>query len=223
MPDFSLAGRTALVTGGNGGIGRGIALGLAEAGADVAIAARDQEKSMAVVSEIQALGQRAVSVRCDVTKRADIESAVAQTAEHFGGLDLLVNNAGIGGSVFPLELDEPLWNRIHETNLKAPLHFAQVAHPALAASGAGAIINVASIAANYGTATSGAYGSSKAALIQLTGSLAAAFARDNIRVNAIVPGFVNTDMTAERVWPGVLEAFLDHMKNPWIQFVHGSA
>jgi 2-deoxy-D-gluconate 3-dehydrogenase len=196
MPDFSLAGRTALVTGGNGGIGRGIALGLAEAGANVAIAARNQDKSTTVASEIRALGARALPVPCDVTKRADIESAVAQATDHFGGLDVLVNNAGVGGWVFPLEIDDDLWDRVHETNLKAPLHFAQVAHPALAASGGGTIINVASIAANYGTATQGAYGSSKAALIQLTGSLAAAFARDDIRVNAIVPGSVNTDMTA---------------------------
>ena len=199
MPDFSLSGRVALVTGGNGGLGRGIAIGLAEAGADVAIAARNDIKSKQTVSEIEALGRQALALHCDVTVRGDIEAAVAQTTDHLGGLDLLVNNAGILGGAPPLEMTESLWDQVHDTNLKAAFLFAQVAHPALTASGAGTIINVSSIQANYGSANFGAYGSSKAALIQLTRSLAAAFATDGIRVNAIVPGFVRTEMTGPTI------------------------
>ncbi len=199
MPDFSLAGRVALVTGGNGGLGRGIAVGLAEAGADIAIAARNDSKSRQTALEIEALGRRALALHCDVTDRAEIEAAVAQTIDQLGGLDVLVNNAGILGSALPLEMSESLWDQVHDTNLKAAFRFAQVAHPALAASVGGVIINVSSIQAGYGAANFAAYGSSKAALIQLTQSLASAFADDGIRVNAVVPGFVRTEMTAATV------------------------
>ncbi len=194
MPDFDLSGRVALVTGGNGGIGRGMAIGLAEAGADVAIAARNQDKTAVVVAEIEALGRRAIAVRCDVTVEADLHTSVARTVEELGSLDILVNNAGIGGGgAYPQEIEAEDWDRILGTNLKSPMLMCKAAHDALKATGHGSIINVSSIKALMGSIRGAQYTASKAGLVNLTKSLAISYARDSIRVNAVLPGFVATD------------------------------
>lgn len=196
MASFDLDGRIALVTGGNGGIGRGIALGLAEAGADVVIAARDEPKTAGVVAEIEALGRRCIGVRCDVTDRADVYAAIEATREAFGGLAILVNNAGVAGGGRPEEITEEVWDRVVDTNLKASFVFAQAAYPLLKASGHGKVINIGSEYSLFGSPSVLPYSASKGGVIQLTKSLAVAWAGDHIQVNAIIPGWITTDMTA---------------------------
>jgi len=192
---FDLSGRVALVTGGNRGIGRGIALALAEAGADIVVAARDEACNAEVVREIEALGRRAVGVRCDVTVDAH-RSAAIEAARTLGHLDILVNNAGIGGGGRPAEIDEATWDLVLDTNLKAGFRFAQAAYPLFIEVGRGKVINIGSEYSLFGSAGVLPYSVSKGGVIQLTKSLAIAWARDNIQVNAIIPGWIRTDMTA---------------------------
>lgn len=192
---FDLSGRVALVTGGNRGIGRGIAVGLAAAGADVVVAARDEAKSAEVVAELEALGVRSVAVRCDVTERADLEAAVGRCEEVFGRLDVLVNNAGISGGGPPERIDEATWDAVLDTNLRAVFQACQLAHPLLRAS-AGKVINIGSEYALFGSPFVTPYSVSKGGVLQLTKSLAIAWARHDIQVNAIIPGWISTDMTA---------------------------
>ncbi|MEX2373228.1 MAG: glucose 1-dehydrogenase [Dehalococcoidia bacterium] len=192
---FDLSGHVALVTGGNGGIGRGIALGLAQAGADIVIAARNQAKTDAVVEELRGLGRRAVAVPCDVLERADIEAAVRAASLEYGRLDILVNNAGVAAGGRPEEIPQETWDRVIGTNLTAMFQCCQAAHPLLKASGRGKVINIASEYSLFGSANALPYSASKGGVVQLTKSLAAAWARDDIQVNAIVPGWITTEMT----------------------------
>jgi 2-deoxy-D-gluconate 3-dehydrogenase len=193
---FDLTGCVALVTGGNGGIGRGIALGLAAAGADVVIAARNEEKTRAVVREVEALGRRAAGVPCDVLRREDIEAAVEAARERFGRLDILVNNAGVAAGGPPHEIAEETWDRVVDTNLKAVFQCSQAAYPLLKAIGRGKVINIGSEYSLFGSPTVVPYSASKGGVVQLTKSLAAAWARDGIQVNTIIPGWITTEMTA---------------------------
>jgi 2-deoxy-D-gluconate 3-dehydrogenase len=207
---FDLDGTVALVTGGNGGIGRGIALGLASAGADVVIAARDAAKTRAVVAEVEALGRRAVGVACDVLVRADVEAAVEAARAAFGRLDILVSNAGVAGGGPPESLSEATWDRVVDTNLKAVFVCAQLAHALLKAGGRGKVINIGSEYSLFGSPTVLPYAASKGGVVQLTKSLAAAWASDGIQVNAIIPGWITTDMTAgvkrnEAFYRGIIE------------------
>lgn len=195
LEEFSLAGKVAIVTGGNGGIGRGIALGLARAGADVTVAARNLTKTSEVVAEIESLGRRAFGIACDVLVRADIEKTVAATVEQFGGVHILVNNAGIAGGGPPQSIAEEVWDRVIDTNLKANLLFAQAVYRHLCDAGGGKIINIGSEYSLFGSAGVLPYSASKGGVIQLTKSLAVAWAKDNIQVNCIIPGWITTDMT----------------------------
>lgn len=201
LTEFDLSGGVALVTGGNRGIGRGIALGLARAGADIAIAARDEGRTEAVVAEIAALGRRALGVRCDVTARGDVERAVEATVAEFGRLSILVNNAGITRRGTPETHSEEDWDAVFAANLKATLVVSQVAYPALVANGGGKIINVSSGLALTASEFMVAYGASKAGMVQLTTTLAAAWGAQNIQVNAILPGVTRTEMN-----PGLADA-----------------
>ncbi|MPZ97864.1 MAG: glucose 1-dehydrogenase [Dehalococcoidia bacterium] len=195
-PLFDLAGTAALVTGGNGGIGRGIALGLAAAGADIVVAARNEEKTRAVVAEIEACGRRAMGVACDVLQREHIDAAVERARSEFGRLDILVNNAGVAGGGPPQSLPEETWDRVVGTNLKAVFQCSQAAFPLLKEGGRGKVINIGSEYSLFGSPNVLPYSASKGGVIQLTKSLAAAWARDGIQVNAIIPGWITTDMTA---------------------------
>ncbi len=199
MDEFNLQGSVAIVTGGNGGIGRGIALGLARAGADIALAARNAEKLAATKAEIESLGRRCLSISCDVTVRADIDRAVLETTRELGAPAILVNNAGISGGGRPETMSEETWDAVVDTNLKACFVFAQAVHPSMKALGRGKIINIGSEYSLFGSPRVVPYSASKGGVVQLTKSLAVAWARDNIQVNCIIPGWITTDMTAPAI------------------------
>ena len=192
---FDLSGRVALVTGGNRGIGRGIATGLARAGANVVVAARDEARTRDTVDELDALGGRAVGIRCDVQRHDDIEAAIARCEEEFSRLDILVNNAGVTSGGPPQHLDDETWDRVLDTNLRAVFQCCRAAHPLLRERG-GKIINIGSEYSLFGSPLGVPYAASKGGVVQLTRSLAVAWARHDIQVNAIIPGWISTDMTA---------------------------
>lgn len=192
---FDLSGRVAVVTGGNGGIGRGIALGLAEAGAAVAILARNEEKNRATLTALRAHGIRALALKLDVTDRAALQPALQEAERALGPIDILVNNTGIaiaGGA----NLEPEAWDRVIETNLNSRFLLAKYTAQSMAPRGAGKIINIASEYSRFGNPIAPSYAASKGALIQLTKSMAIELAPHNIQVNAIVPGWIESDMTA---------------------------
>ncbi len=193
IEEFNLTGKVAIVTGG---IGRGIAIGLARAGADIVIAARNEEKTGRVIDEIIGSGRHGRGIRCDVQSRDDIQTTVDTTLKEFGRLDILVNNAGISAGGPPQSIPEETWDRVVDTNLKSAFLFSQAVYPALVESGGGKIINIGSEYSIFGSASVLPYSVSKGGVIQLTKSLAVAWAGDNIQVNTIIPGWIRTDMTA---------------------------
>ncbi|HVA80642.1 MAG TPA: glucose 1-dehydrogenase [Candidatus Binataceae bacterium] len=193
---FDLEGRVAVVTGGNGGIGLGIGLGLAEAGAAVAILARNDEKNSAAVAAIEKLGVRAAAIKLDVTDRAALAPAMAAAERALGPIDILVNNAGIAINRGSMKLDAKSWDRVLETNLHSCFFLSQLAARSMAARAGGKIINIASEYSRFGGAGVVSYSAAKGGLVQMTKTLAIEFAPHNIQVNAIVPGWIKTDMTA---------------------------
>jgi len=193
---FDLSGRVAVVTGGNGGIGRGIALGLAQAGAAVAILARNEEKNRTTLADLQARGIRAIALKLDVTDRAALQPALRETERVLGPIDILVNNAGIAIAGGALKLEPEAWDRVLETNLNSCFLLAKYAAQSMVPRAAGKIINIASEYSRFGNPIAPAYAASKGALIQLTKSMAIELAPHNIQVNAIVPGWIESDMTA---------------------------
>jgi gluconate 5-dehydrogenase len=195
-PDlFSLEGRHALVTGASRGIGRTLAIGLADAGASVAIAARDPGDLEATAAEIRGRGGKAIPLTLDVRDVAAIGPSVAEAGEALGGLDILINNAGIEHVQPSLDVDEDLWDRIVDTNLKGAFFCAQAAGRIMAAAGRGAILNLCSLTSAVGIPTAVPYGSSKSGLLGMTRALAAEWAPGGVRVNAIGPGYFRTAMT----------------------------
>ena len=192
---FDLGGKVALVTGGNGGLGLGMARGLAQAGARVVIAARNPEKSAAAVETLKALGSDSFAVAIDVADEASVQQAVDAVAARCGRLDILVNNAGttVRKPVDQLTLDE--WNLVLQTNLTSAFLVSRAAHPHMQRAGGGKIVNVGSMMSIFGAAYSPAYAASKAGVVQLTKSTALSWAADNIQVNAILPGWFQTEMT----------------------------
>jgi 2-deoxy-D-gluconate 3-dehydrogenase len=189
---FDLTGRVALVTGGNGGIGLGMALGLAQAGASVVVAGRDTAKNAEAVAQ---LGAKAIGVVVDVTKRADCDAAVAAAVEKFGRLDILVANAGTSIRKQPQDFSEADWHHVIDTNLTSTLFCAQAAYPAMKQQGAGKIITIGSMLSLFGSSYAAAYGASKGGVVQLTRSLAVAWAADNIQVNSVLPGWIDSALT----------------------------
>jgi 2-deoxy-D-gluconate 3-dehydrogenase len=192
---FDLTGRRALVTGASRGIGREIALAYARAGADVAVLARNAELLEVVAGEVRALGRRAVIATADVLDADATRAATAEAIEALGGLDILVNNAGGNSFSTPVaSMRMSGWEKTMRLNLDSIVHVTQVSLPALG-EGGGAIINVSSVAGLRGAPTMAHYGAAKAALISLTQSLAVETAWMGVRVNALVPGWIETDLT----------------------------
>jgi 2-deoxy-D-gluconate 3-dehydrogenase len=204
---FDLTGRVAIVTGGNGGIGLGMARGMASAGASIVVAARNREKSLRAVAEIEALGGEAAAIEVDVSDEASVEHLVAASVERFGRVDVLVNNAGTNVRKRPEELSLAEWRLVIDTNLTSAFLTSRAVYRHMKAQGGGKIINIGSMMSIFGTAFTPAYASSKGGIVQLTKSLAAAWARDNIQVNAVLPGWIDTELTAaaRREVPGLNE------------------
>jgi 2-deoxy-D-gluconate 3-dehydrogenase len=194
MTMFDLTGRVAVVTGGNGGIGLGMARGLAASGASVVVAARNAEKAEAALAE---LGARSAFIALDVADESSCRAVIEQTEGRFGRLDVLVNNAGTSIRKPPESYTAAEWHAVLDTNLTGAFLCSQAAHSVMKRSGGGKIINIGSMFALFGSAYAAPYAASKGALVQLTKSLAVAWAVDNIQVNAILPGWIDTELTRD--------------------------
>ena len=206
---FDLTGKLAVITGGNGGIGLGCAKGLAAAGADVAIWARSKEKSSAAVAELTALGVKAKSYEVDVKSSSDLAKATSQTVADFGGIDILIANAGVNIRMRPEQYTDDIVDEIIDVNLKAVFHCAQLVCPEMKKRGGGKIILIGSLTSVQGLGVAPVYSATKGAVVQLGKSLAAAWGADNIQVNTILPGWIVTEMTSvTRAVPGLQEHVL---------------
>jgi 2-deoxy-D-gluconate 3-dehydrogenase len=192
---FDLHGKVAIVTGGNGGIGLGMARGLARAGARIVVAARDAQKSADALRELAALGSETLACGVDVRDNASVEAMVAAAVDCFGRLDILVNNAGISIRKPAHELAPDEWREVLDTNLGSAFLCARAAYPQMKRAGGGKIINIGSMLSIFGAAFAPAYAASKGGVVQLTKSLAASWAADNIQVNAVLPGWIDTALT----------------------------
>jgi 2-dehydro-3-deoxy-D-gluconate 5-dehydrogenase len=192
---FDLTGKVAIVTGGNGGIGFGMACGLADAGADIAIVARNEAKSTAAVAELKDRGIRAICLTADVTDKAAVDDMVARVRSELGRIDILVNNAGINIRKAPHRLDLAEWDSVIRTNLTSAFLCSQAVYPAMKQAGGGKIINIGSMMSIFGASFAPAYAASKGGIVQFTRSCAVAWAADNIQANAILPGWIDTDLT----------------------------
>ena len=192
---FDLKGKVAIVTGGNGGIGLGMARGLAKAGARVVVAARDKEKSNSAVRELQALTPGALAIGVDVASEESVNALISETVKRCERIDILVNNAGINirKPVQDLALDE--WRQVMDTNLTSAFLCSRSVYAPMKRAGGGKIINIGSMMSIFGAPFAPAYGASKGGIVQLTRSLSTAWAKDNIQVNAVLPGWIDTDLT----------------------------
>jgi 2-deoxy-D-gluconate 3-dehydrogenase len=194
---FDLTGRVAVVTGGNGGIGRGIALGLAEAGAAVAVFGRNDEKNQHVLSELKTIGVPSMAVKVDVTDRAGLEPALRRVESELGGINILVNNAGnvsLSGGILNEKPED--WDNVIETQLNAVFLLSKLAAKSMLDQKSGKIINIGSMYSFFGSGLIPSYSAAKGAIVQLTKSMAIELAPHNIQVNAIAPGWIETEMTA---------------------------
>ncbi len=199
LPAGALDGKIALVTGGTRGIGRGIVLALASAGATVAVAGRGRANGEAVLADVTALGKRGSFLEVDLYDDAEVDALVGRTVAELGGLDILVNNAGIDADA--LALDYPLedWRRVLRFNLEVPFRLCQHAGRHMVAQGGGAIVNVASVLSFVGVPEACSYSAAKHGLIGMTKGLAIEWSSQGVRVNAVAPGLIQTDMT-ENIW-----------------------
>jgi NAD(P)-dependent dehydrogenase (short-subunit alcohol dehydrogenase family) len=196
LDKFSFRGKVAVVTGGNRGIGRAVAIGLAEAGASVAIAARDEKQNSLTLDEIRATGSAVIHVRTDVSSRDDLETMVETVSRELGAIDVLVNNAGIGFHADALALDDKDWERLFQINLAGIWRASQIVGRRMVKRGASSIVNIGSISGLIVNRPQwhAPYGVSKAAVHHLTRSLAAERAGYGVRVNATAPGYVKTEI-----------------------------
>jgi len=195
MTTFDLSGRLAVVTGGNGGIGLGMARGLAAAGATVVLAARDAAKGEVAVASLTASGGKSAFLAFDVADEGSCRAMIEETIGRLGRLDILVNNAGTSIRKPPESYTAAEWHTVLDTNLTGALFCSQAAYPVMKQAGGGKIINIGSMYSIFGTSYGAAYAASKGALVQLTKSLAIAWAKDNIQVNVVLPGWIDTELT----------------------------
>ena len=208
---FDLRGKVALVTGGNGGIGLGMATGLAEAGATVVLAGRNAAKSGAAVTALRARDKLADSIECDVTSEREIAALFQEVMLRHLRLDILVNNAGTTVRKPPHELSLAEWNRVMDTNLTSAFLCCRAAHALMKEGGGGGkIINIGSMLSIFGAPYAAVYGASKGGIVQFTKSIATAWASDNIQANAVLPGWIDTELTrgARAQVPGLNERVL---------------
>jgi 2-deoxy-D-gluconate 3-dehydrogenase len=208
---FDLSGKVAIVTGGNGGIGLGMAQGLAKAGASIVILGRNKEKSESAARTLsEDSGAKTLVVTADVSRADDVERAVAESLRHFGRIDILFNNAGINIRKQPQDLSLEDWDHVLKVNLTSAFLMSKAVYPAMKRLGGGKIINIGSMTSIFGAPFAAAYASTKGGIVQLTKSLALAWAADNIQVNAILPGWFDTELTekAREQIPGLHERVL---------------
>ena len=197
MQLFDLTGRVAIVTGGNGGIGLGMAKGLATAGAAIVVAARDEAKNALAVRELEGLGAQAIAVRADVTEEASCRAMAQSALDRFGRLDVLVNNAGTNIRKQPETYTLEEWRLILETNLTSAFACSQAAYPAMQRAGGGKIIMIGSMMSIFGASFTAPYAATKGGIVQLARALACAWAHDNIQVNAVLPGWIDSALTRQ--------------------------
>ena len=193
---FELRGKVALVTGGNGGIGRSIAIGFAEAGASVAVFGRNKEKNNSALCEIKEIRKPAIALQVDVTNNSALELAVKEVEDELGSINILVNNAGIvsrSGGI--LNVSEEDWQSVIDTQLHAVFRLSKLVAKSMVQKNYGKIINIGSMYSFFGFGRVPSYSAAKGAVIQLTKSMAIELAQHNIQVNAIAPGWIETDMT----------------------------
>ena len=193
---FDLTGRVAIVTGGNGGIGLGMARGLARAGAGVAIVGRNPEKTSAAARALdEETGSEALPIAADVSKESECDRIVEAVRDRFGRIDILFNNAGINIRRPPDELSLDEWREVIDVNLTSAFLLSKAVYPSMKAAGGGKIVNIGSMTSIFGSGFAPAYASSKGGIVQLTKSQAIAWAADKIQVNAILPGWFDTELT----------------------------
>jgi 2-dehydro-3-deoxy-D-gluconate 5-dehydrogenase len=197
MDSFDLRGKAALVTGGNGGIGLAMARALAQAGAAVAIAGRDEKKNAAAAAQLKAVATEpeAVTIVCDLKDAEACRAMVDEAAARLGRLDILVNNAGTNIRKAPQDYSLDEWRTVLDTNLTSAFVACQAAYPHMKRAAGGKIVNIGSMMSLFGASFAAPYGASKGGVVQLTRSLAAAWAKDNIQVNAVLPGWIDTALT----------------------------
>jgi 2-deoxy-D-gluconate 3-dehydrogenase len=211
---FDLTGKVAVVTGGNGGIGLGIAYGLARAGARIVIVGRNAEKSAEASRKLTAeTGVESHPVTADVGKADHVQRSVAESLDRFGRIDILFNNAGINIRRPPQDLTLAEWQTVLDVNLTSAFLMSQAVYPAMKRAGAGKIINIGSMTSIFGASFAPAYATTKGGIVQLTKSLALAWAPDRIQVNAILPGWFDTELTenARKEIPGLHERVLSRI------------
>jgi NAD(P)-dependent dehydrogenase (short-subunit alcohol dehydrogenase family) len=196
LPSFSLKGKKAIVTGAGRGIGRALAVGLAEAGADIALLSRTEEDLNETARMIEGLGKKALVIPTDVTKREDVQRAIQKMVEAWGGIDILINNAGMNIRSKALEVSDQEWNTIMDTNLRSAFMMSQEAGRVMKDQGTGGrIISITSVGGHVALRTGVVYAATKAALIQMTKVLALEWGQYNINVNAIGPWYFKTPLT----------------------------
>jgi 2-dehydro-3-deoxy-D-gluconate 5-dehydrogenase len=211
---FDLSGKVAIVTGGNGGIGLGMARGLAAAGSKIAIVGRNAEKSHAAASQLaEDSGVETITVTADVSVEDDCNRIAREVSAHFGRIDILFNNAGINIRKPPQEMSLEEWHKVMDINLTSAFLLSKAVYPAMKAVGGGKIVNIGSMTSIFGASFAPAYASSKGGIVQLTKSQALAWAADNIQVNAILPGWFDTELTqkARREISGLNERVLSRI------------
>ena len=198
------------MTGGNGGIGLAMAKAMAEAGAAIVVAGRNPAKNSQAVKELESSGAKAISIAADMTEEHSCRKMVGETVHAFGRLDILINNAGMSIRKLPQDYTLAEWNTVLSSNLTGAFVCSQAAYPEFKKAGGGKVINIASMLSIFGLPFAVAYGTSKGGIVQMTKGLAVAWAPDRIQVNAVLPGWIDTDLTrsARKAVPGLHDRVL---------------